>query len=289
VAQPRIEVTAPARRPLRGGLSRAVQVRETFPDGTPIERLALSELFALSDACHAASCSWPAPCSGDVPPQGGKATSDCCPMLLTAQPFTVWAAQCTDLIDPVDAEARARAKLTTGQWQCVESQLWDFMAASATDVSPPGGSATGVAGAISALEAALGKVYDGAGIIHAPLMAAAMMGRDYQLCGECADDPTTWLGNRVAFGNGYTGNGPQGQVASPCVYWLYATSAADVYQTPILRAGANDLAANSSMWIAERSFAVLFDCPGVFAARVTDCCDCEAPADGPAITAASCA
>jgi len=289
VAQPRIEVTAPVRRTLRGGLAQAAAVHEGAS-----RRLGLAGLTAETDACATASCTWPAPCSGGVAPPGGKHPSSCCPQILTGDPFTVYAAACTDVLDPATAAERARAKLAGGRWRCIESQLFAHMQAAAVDVSPPYGSgATGIAGAVAALEQALGDVYDGQAVIHAPRYAAAFAARDRLVCG-CGDmtAPVTVLGNAWAFGAGYSADGPNGQTSTECVFWLYATGAVDVYIGPVSEAGANDVTGNESFHVYEQSVATLLDCPGVYAARVTltDCCTCghTLPAEGPALTAADC-
>lgn len=93
----------------------------------------------------------------------------------------------------------------------------------------PGTGALHIVSGIGVLESWLAENYGGRGIIHAPVGAASLLGKHHQFdpsSGECL---TTWAGNSVVLGGGYSANiGPAerpaaGTVAPAGEMWIYAT------------------------------------------------------------------
>ena len=92
----------------------------------------------------------------------------------------------------------------------------------------PGSGALHIVSGIGVLESWLAENYGGAGVIHVPVGAASLMGKHHQF-EDGNDCRTTWAGNRVVLGGGYTANvGPvaapgSGAVAPAGEMWIYAT------------------------------------------------------------------
>lgn len=92
----------------------------------------------------------------------------------------------------------------------------------------PGTGALHIVSGIGVLEAWLADNYGGTGVIHAPVGVASLLGKHHQF-DPAYDCLTTWAGNRVVVGGGYTTNvGPAvrpaaGEVAPAGEAWLYIT------------------------------------------------------------------
>lgn len=185
-----------------------------------------------------------------------------------------------------EAQAAALEQLRLGEQSVVEE--W-FMRrglswlAFGNDLTPGAGALHIVSG-IGVLEAWLATEYGGRGVIHVPVGAASLMGRYHQLRPnvEC---PTTWAGNTVVFGGGYTANvGPAeapdpGDVAPAGEMWIYATPPVRVRREDRHNVLNNewqgvDTTVNDRTALAEATFVPEVACCTAAAVRVTlsPCC-----------------
>lgn len=150
--------------------------------------------------------------------------------LFTATPFTVQAAiQCGAAgwtMDEIEARARRRLQLSEGKaverafWGGTEDvpgylQSWEGTA----EVLPQ---TNEVARAISGLEQALADNYGLPGYIHAQPGMAAWLANTHLIHWE-GSTPKTPRGNTYVFGDGYSGQGPDGSTPDAGTGWIFAT------------------------------------------------------------------
>nr|AMP54370.1 hypothetical protein [uncultured bacterium] len=129
--------------------------------------------------------------------------------------------------------------------------------------------------ALGAIERALGDCYPGGGMIHVPAGLAARFGADSLVTARAGIQHTT-LGNKVVFGRGYDGSGPDGS-DDPGVSWIYATS--DVFYQRSELEDHNfteifDRESSTIRALVERTYVVAWDCC-LLAVPVIDAGDVE--------------
>lgn len=186
-----------------------------------------------------------------------------------------------------DIRDRVRTALMLGEQRTVERVVWTGEAGTQTvdphladpsavvlnPVNPPtAADALKLPAAIAALEAYLGTVYGGQGVIHAPRGVAPLMAY-YQLMYR---DGATWrtsLGTPIAFYAGSPNTGPDGSEAPAGTAWLYITGPVamrrgEIFIVPTTLAAALDRTANEVLVIAEREYVLGWDC--VHAAVLAD-------------------
>jgi hypothetical protein len=206
----------------------------------------------------------------------------------TFEPVTAYAkVECSVVGFPFDeAQASAREQVRLGEQAVLEE--W-FMRrglswlAFGNDLTPGSGALHLVSG-IGVLESWLATEYGGQGLIHVPVGAASLMGKHHQF-DPAYDCLTTWGGNKVILGGGYTANvGPAlrpaaGVVAPAGEMWLYATPAMRIRRDAIIDVidqewqGVNT-SLNDRTALAESTFVPEVDCCKAAAVRVTlsPCC-----------------
>jgi hypothetical protein len=294
---PYVEVAAPTRRPLRGGLLDAIGP-EAVHD---LNRLGAAGVMYLSDTCNRVVGAWPAPCSANAAPTitvascsttsgstpGMDATvaltdaifaatisCTCSQQVSYGAPFTLWAPACINpLEDPTLMEDRARTILAAGAWRAVENVFSTILPTIADDITPAA-CECGIVSAVAALEGQMASCYDGQGIIHAPAWAAAYLAQQQQFDMAAGYPLQTRLGTRFALGGGYTGDGPSEQ-ATDCTFWMYITPQVDVYRGGLTVPYTQDTAHNTTLAVAEQPYAMTIDCGGVYGVRVNiDPCAC---------------
>lgn len=286
---PYVEVAAPPRRPLRGGLLDALGP-EAVHD---VDRLGAQGMGVayLSDTCNYPVGVFPAPCGGPTPPTITSVacgleeadfrqtiparglfdldiTCSCGQHVSYGSPFTLWAGACTGMLESDDAaRARARHILTVGASRGIERIFSTILPGLATDLTPAA-CAGGIVAAVAALEGQMAACYAGQGIIHAPAYAAPYLAAAQQFANPAAAQLETVLGTRFVLGGGYTGDGPASEVATDCTFWMYVTPQVDVWRGRLAVPYVQDTTHNSTMAVAEQPYAITVDCGGVYATRV---------------------
>lgn len=241
----------------------------------------------------------PAPgCGGanpwqDCPPLGNGWTNPAAKIFApvtntTFEPVTAYAgAKCSAFgLSFEDLRASAMEQLRMGEAAVLEE--W-FMRrglspmAFGNDLTPAAGAVHIVSG-IGLLETWLGSNYGGRGLIHVPVGAVSLLGKNHQFRDrtECL---TTWAGNGVIGGSGYSVNvGPgelpgSGTEAPAGEAWLYVTGAMRIRRsarhTPQDNEGQGlNTVVNDRFALAESTFVPEVACQDAAAVRVTlsPCC-----------------
>lgn len=162
-----------------------------------------------------------------------------------AAPFGVSAGQECKIVGTPPARLRelARARLRYTEQHAVEHAYWtgdvftgDVVSphlAAGADVEVLSAVAVKPAVAIGLLEEALGKMTGAIGVIHAPRVAFGVL-KSY--VSESRGVMRTELGTKVAFGTGYSGDGPDGEARSASLdkVWLYATGPVQVVRGAVI-------------------------------------------------------
>ncbi|MCY0957735.1 cupin [Streptomyces sp. H27-H5] len=176
-----------------------------------------------------------------------------------------------------EAVEHALANLALGEQAGVEAAFMrTFLAPNADDLTPAEGPVS-VAQGVAALEGCLGERYGGAGTLHIPTGAAALLG----CCNIAHEDPATGAlrtltGNCVVIGAGYSALniGPDGLPADPGTAWLYATGPLVIRRGPVDvipdRNASVNIRTNDRRVLAERTYVVGTTC-AVCAINVTVC------------------
>ncbi|WP_280392885.1 hypothetical protein [Nocardia wallacei] len=171
-------------------------------------------------------------------------------------PVTIWATDECSLYatDTSASVARAEQLLRLHEPLWVERYVADLLADRAT-VLP---AQTTITGAVGALEQALGEV-GFSGVIHARRGLAATA-TEHRLVEHQGAMLTTTLGNRWAFGGGYTALADT----------LYATGPVTVWLDPSITRESIEHKINMRQIVAERSAVVGWECPDtVYSVQVT--------------------
>lgn len=176
-------------------------------------------------------------------------------------------------------------QLSLGEQRALESFYMERVLcgyAAGNDLTPAAGALSSTVG-IGLLESWLATNYGGVGVLHVPIGAAAMLGRD-RIVNEFGD-PTglrTLAGNCVVLGGGYSANlgpatpGPGCEVADAGEMWIYITPPVRVRRSDPVLVAANEgqsvrSATNDRFALAESAFVVETACPIAAAVRVVIC------------------
>lgn len=202
-----------------------------------------------------------------------------------ATPFTVYAEiPCSPVGMWPEIQARTVSALRNGEGRAVERVVWTGSPTTTGAVYPHLAEDTAVVSAgvllqsaavvavtgapplsraLGALEGALGECYGGEGVIHVPMSAVSPMGA-LGLIVRDGDRLRTWAGNRVAVYASDNRQGPTGAEPAVGLAWLYGTGSISVRRTEIEEAStvaeALDRSNNTSLYIAERTYVVNWDC-----------------------------
>lgn len=220
--------------------------------------------------------------------------NNCC-----ASPFTVYASyDCPPVGHPANqAFDVATQRLLAHEEREVERIFWEGTPDSGAEQVTPslqeGNSSCGITPvdltpsvtgaalspteALAVLESNLAECVPGVGVIHANYGVASYLAGASLIYRE-GNSWFTATGQRIAFGAGYPGTGPGGDVPDDGETWLFATGPvavwrSDIFLTPPRLDEAVDRSLNNVRVYAERVYAVGFSCC-LFAVRMalTDCC-----------------
>lgn len=279
MAIPRLPVLSPDRPPLPYGLmSVANVIDETDPhwlNGLLIEPDACDEAHTVQQPCDGSANKTPT--STGIPTKG-------------AEPFAVYSwIDCSPIGHWEDYAARTVTALENGEARAVEREFWTGangtnpnLAANAAVTDASGtvlqsaavalnAAAVDIVEAVALLEGALASCYPGIGVIHAPRRALAFMSSKGLLDvgrGQVGPQLRTDGGTLLAFGGGYPGTGKAGVAPSAGDSWLFATGAVTVRRDKIARTDrveSLNRQKNSLVMLAERTYAVIWDCSCHFA------------------------
>lgn len=244
-------------------------------------------------ACHLAR-SWSDECVQESPGEAETKIVDEGVPLVTASPFVVYTAfECAAVGRSLEEqEARARDVLVLGEQFAVEAAFWSGTAGgtanavtpfladpTCTDLTPTPGVATDIVHGVGLLEDHLGANYGAAGVLHTPRLTAANAAH-HKLASRDGSRLVSLLGNRWAFGGGYSGlAGPAGAAPAEAA-WIIATGEvtvrrSEIFTQPAPIEQALNKSTNEVELQAERVYAVAFEC--VCAAVLVDVsCPCAA-------------
>lgn len=169
--------------------------------------------------------------------------------------FGVWAADECGLKNAAEAQMAARQKLALNEQQLVEAEFATRLLADApAPVAPANGDLSEFVRAVGELESLMGYL---PGVIHADLHFKAWAKSEKLLC--CGDDGEyTPNGHKWAFSAGYTALGNT----------LIGTGPVTVFQGSLIEKEGLDEVRNSRLQIAEREYAVVYEC-GIFSRDVS--------------------
>lgn len=200
--------------------------------------------------------------------------------LMEADPFWVVARKRCGTVGRTAEEMQAavRQQLLTSEQGIVENTLWtggptdsvtpNLEAAGATIVTP---SAVGAGAAIAALEEAFYSVYGYVGTIHVNTQAyaAAAYADLVERSGPRLQTP---LGSIWSFGAGYDITGPAEVAPAAGFVWAFMTGQVTMWRTDILPQppATQTLDRTLNQWdvVAERVYALTWDCPDIFAVQI---------------------
>lgn len=205
--------------------------------------------------------------------------------LMGADPFWLVARKRCGTVGrtPEEMSRAVREMLETSAQTLVESVVWDgaggtlagadptLTGAGATIVTP---AAPGAGAAIAALEAAFYAVSGYKGTIHINTQGYAALDYANMIVPDLPGAPgvlTTSLGSRWSIGAGYGVTGPADVAPAAGHVWAFMTAPVHIWRSEIMAREVRrtlDIAANQWDAIAERVFAVAWDCPAVFAVQV---------------------
>lgn len=260
-------IAAPPTSPIRYGLFTAAQgplVLDTRGIG--------SGLSFLTDHCGGAEV-YDANCTTH-PVKEFVEGSD----LLEAEPFWIYSAKHCGAVGrtPEEMEQAIRTQLLAGEQTQVEGVVWDggavanspaLTTSGATVVTPLD---TGAGAAIAALENAAYQVYGYNGMIHMNTQGYGALAYSNMLEHRGAQ-LTTPLGTVLSIGAGYGITGPADVAPDAGFVWAFMTSTTTVWRSevnvPDIRQTFNRTT-NQYTALAERVYAVTWDCPETFAVQV---------------------
>ncbi|WP_030236782.1 hypothetical protein [Streptomyces sp. NRRL S-350] len=217
------------------------------------------------------------------PPEGEPEPGDVVydkPGTCSAAPVTIVSGtECTTIGYPYEeAVAHVKESLRMGAQRALEEWfLRDVLCPMAEDQTPAAGAVT-VAQGIGILETWLGTEYGGAGVLHIPVGAGALLSERSVIIGVDTGGPRTLAGSCVVLGAGYSVNvgPPDCTTADPGEAWLYATSPVrvrrdEVEVVPLKDAESVNLRTNDRRVQAQQTFVVEIACCRAAAVRVTLC------------------
>jgi len=173
-------------------------------------------------------------------------------------PFMVYeSARCLAMGYP-EASSKARRRLALHEQHYVETRVSTVEFAGAQRLNSSA-LYPSVSRAVAALEDVIADWYGGIGVVHVPRFAYARLAADMMIA---RDGPRmrTPLDNLVAIGAGYSGNDPDGVPAADGQTWLYATGPVIAYRSEVIAREEFDHQRNLRTAVAERSYALTFDC-----------------------------
>ena len=183
----------------------------------------------------------------------------------TAQPFMVISGLSCTLIATPDIDRKARDAFASAEQRLVEQQFWAQLAAASPVVL--GGGPVSIAQAVALLEAYLRDQTGFTGMLHSDAYVAPYASQAVLVTEENPETTKrTALWTPWVFGGGYALTGPAGQPAPAADQaWIYATGQVVIHRgdTRVYGAGADgfNVTTNQDFVIAERSYAVIPDCP----------------------------
>jgi hypothetical protein len=218
----------------------------------------------------------------DCPPTTGAKTLSAVEAAVSGGPFAVMTSYtCGSFgFSAAEAEQRVRWRMQLREQRGVERRIWS--GSSGVNGTIPSlfagavnlGAASCSTEAIEMLEQALADAAVPDPIIHARPGMASHLGMAHLVEPGPGGIPTTLLGTRVVFGQGYAGTGPTGQAPTTDTEWLYASGRVVIWGSPTEVSdwgmGLNRTT-NQVTMLAERIFAVVVEC-GVWAIQVTRNC-----------------
>lgn len=262
------QIAAPPTSPIRYGIFAALQGPFTLDT-----RGIGSGLQYVTDHCGGAEL-YDANCTTN-PAKEFVEGSD----IIAADPFWVVSAKNCGAVGrtPGEMETGIREQLLAGEQSAVESAVWDgggigatpnLTGSGATIVTP---TAPGAGAAIAALEAAgYGSMFGYNGVIHINTAAYAALAYSNVMERSGARWQTP-LGTTLSIGAGYDITGPGDVAPEPGFVWAFMTSTTSLWRSevmvPDIRRTFNRVT-NQYTAVAERVYAVAWDCPMTFAVQV---------------------
>lgn len=192
-----------------------------------------------------------------------------------------------------DAFRIATERLRVHEGRELESVFWTGITDEGTTINPSlafGNSECGTApvdltpavipnvvSGMAILESALADCVPGGGVVHANYGVASFFANHHLMY----QDDNAWFtatGQRLAFGAGYPGSGPDNVAAADGTTWIFATGPvgiwrSDIFLTPERLDQAVDRDINDVTVFAERTYAVGWSCC-IFAINVELCSGC---------------
>jgi hypothetical protein len=198
--------------------------------------------------------------------------------LLEAEPFWIYANKHCGPVgrSPEEMAQAIRTQLMAGEQTQVESVVWDggavanspaLTTSGATVVTPL---APGAGAAIAALENAAYGMQGYNGVIHINTQGYAALAYA-DLVEHRGAQLTTPLGTVLSIGAGYGITGPDGVAPDDGFVWAFMTSTTTVWRSEINVPDVRqtfDRINNQYNALAERVYAVTWDCPETFAVQV---------------------
>jgi hypothetical protein len=201
--------------------------------------------------------------------------------LMEADPFWVLARKRCGAVGRTGEEmlAAVRQLLGTREQQLVEEVVWDGGALTTATPTLTGSGATivvpgaaGAGAAIAALEEAFYDTYGYVGTIHVNTQAYAAAAYSELVERSNGGVLTTPLGSVWSFGSGYGITGPADVAPAAGFVWAFMTGKTTIWRTEILPQPdpRQTLDRSLNQWdvVAERVYAVTWDCPEVVAVQV---------------------
>jgi hypothetical protein len=173
-------------------------------------------------------------------------------------------------------EDRTRRRMIAGEQTAVESQFWglgttaDFPSYLFTSSAITGltvtnlGAAASIVVGLSLLEQQMATCYGHVATIHARPRMAAFFAEHHLVERWIGNVAYTTRGNKVVFGDGYSGLGPANDPPTATTEWMYATGRVSIWRSPDILVPdprqTFDRSANQYKIVAEREYAMLAEC-----------------------------
>jgi hypothetical protein len=197
-------------------------------------------------------------------PAGGPGSPDAVKIIRqgtdfsVGSPFLVYESARCLAMGYTDADTKARRRLALHEQHYVETRVSAVEFAGAERLNSSNAYPS-MGRAVAALEDVIADWFGGIGVVHVPRFAYAGLAADMMIA---RDGPRmrTPLDNLVAIGAGYSGNGPDGAPAGAGQAWIYATGPVIAYRSEVIAREEFDHQRNLRTAVAERSYALTFDC-----------------------------